>query len=131
MTQNRPFSILAILILLALAGAATIPILARSRVPAVRELHLVARGMTFYADGLETPNPTLRVRRGERLRIFLRNEDSGMAHGLGIRAWDAGTPLLRGMDEAVLDVRVPDSAGQAVYSCTPHAAMMRGTIIVE
>src|SRR5262249_19859201 len=73
--RTRPFAVLTPVLLLALAGAATIPIVARSRSAAVREVRLVARGMTFYADGGATPNPTLRVKRGEHVRIVLRNED--------------------------------------------------------
>jgi FtsP/CotA-like multicopper oxidase with cupredoxin domain len=129
--RDRAVRVLAAVALLALAGAAAAIPASRSRGAAVRELRFVARGMTFYADGGEAPNPTVRVTRGERLRIVLRNEDSGMSHGLTIRAWDAGTPLVGGTGEAVLDLVAPGTAGEAAYSCPPHAAMMRGTIIVE
>jgi plastocyanin len=131
MTQNRPFSILAMITLLALAGAATIPILARSRSGAVREVHVVVRDMAFHVDGMAGLNPTLRVKRGEHVRFVVRNEDAGIAHDLRIDAWDAGTGVLRGRAEAVLDLRAPAAAGEIASSCTPHAAMMRGTIIIE
>ena len=129
--RSRPFRVLAAVALLALAGVATIPILARSRAAAVRQIDVVVRGMTYYVDGQDTPNPTLRVKRGQRLRIVVRNQDSGMSHDLTIRAWEAGTRLLRARDEDVLELRAPDATGETAYSCTPHAAMMRGTIIVE
>ena len=131
MKRRTPFSMPAVLVLVALALAATIPLLARTRAAAVREVSVVVRGMSFYADGLADPNPTLRVKRGERLRFVVRNEDSGMAHDLSIRAWDVGTKVLKGRERDVVEFRAPEAAGEAVYACTPHSAMMRGTIIVE
>ena len=96
-----------------------------------REVTLVARGMAFYLDGdPSTPNPTLEVRAGERVRIVLRNQDRGMTHDFAVPAVAAAMSAI-GWDESgevVLDV--PDTPGTYEYVCRPHALMMRGTIRV-
>ena len=123
-----------ILLLMALAGAALIPMAVSSRPQqAVREIRLVAREMTYYVEGSSTPNPTLVVRRGEQVRILLRNSDPGMTHDVGIDAWSVRTRLLDdgGKREAAIQFQAPEHPVDAVYSCTPHSLMMRGTIRVE
>jgi plastocyanin len=134
MTQNKSrmaFGIAAAMFVGAATVAAILPRTVSSSSGAAREIRLVVRDMTYYVDGGGEANPTLRVRRGERVRILLRNEDAGMTHDFAIRAWDAGTRLIDGRGEAVSEFRVPDRAGEATYACTPHGEMMRGTIRVE
>jgi plastocyanin len=97
----------------------------------VREIRLVARDMTYYVEGQEDPNPTLRLSRGERVRIRLINRDPGMTHDFGVRAWNAATGLVANQGEAVVELTVPAKSGDASYACTPHGEMMRGTIRVE
>jgi plastocyanin len=99
--------------------------------PVPREIRLVARDMTFYLEGQDTPNPTLRVRAGEELKLVLRNEDAGMNHDFVVRSWDVASRLLEGKGEASFVFRVPDKRGSETYSCTPHSGMMRGTLEVE
>jgi len=96
-----------------------------------REIRMVARDMTFYLEGESEPNPALRVRRGERIRLVLRNEDVGMNHDLAIEAWNVSTKLLEGRGEATLRFQVSQVSGPQEYHCTPHAQMMRGAVIVE
>lgn len=96
-----------------------------------RELRLVARDMTFFIDGDNTPNPTLRFRAGELVRVVLRNEDAGMEHDFAIKNWKVGSALLDGKGETVFEFRVPDKRGPEAYSCSPHPVMMRGSIDVE
>ena len=98
---------------------------------APRELRLVVRDMTYYLDGSEEPNPTLRLRAGETVRLVLRNEDRGMKHDFTVPAWDAATPLLTGQREASLLLTAPARGARTSYHCTPHEETMRGTIIVE
>jgi hypothetical protein len=43
----------------------------------------------------------------------------------------ARTRVIDGIGEARLDFVAPASAGEAVYSCAPHGAMMHGTIRIE
>ena len=120
--------------LLALVGAAVTSIAVSSRAEhPTRDIKLVARGMTYYIEGSTVPNPTLVVGRGEQVRIVLRNGDPGMIHDFGIDAWSLRTQLVddKGKEDGVLQFRAPDRPGDTVYSCTPHAQMMRGTIRVE
>jgi plastocyanin len=97
----------------------------------VREIHLVARDMTYYVDGQNEPNPTLQVARGERVRVRLINRDPGMSHDFSVRTWNKGTSLIVNGEQAVIEFTAPDTAGEAAYACTPHGEMMRGTIRVE
>ena len=96
-----------------------------------RVIHLVVRQMTYYVNGHADPNPTLRIRRGERVRIVVRNEDSGMKHDFGIDDWQLRTRPIDGVGEARLEFVAPSAAGFVTYSCTPHGAMMHGTIQIE
>lgn len=97
----------------------------------VREIHLVARAMTFYIAGQEEPNPTLQARPGERIRIVLSNTDIGMSHDFAIRSWRVNTRLLKGKGQASIEFAVPATRGTYDYSCSPHAEMMGGTIVVQ
>jgi hypothetical protein len=96
-----------------------------------RDLRLVVRDMTFYVEGRDEPNPTLRFRAGEHVRLVLKNEDAGLDHDFTIRAWNVRTKLLEGKGQDVVTFRVPAAASSETYECTPHAQMMRGTIDVE
>ena len=97
----------------------------------VREIHLVAKDMTFYVAGQVAPNPTLHARPGERLRIVLSNTDVGMSHDFVIRSWRVNTRLLKGKGQDTIEFTVPDTRGSHLYSCSPHAEMMGGTIVVN
>ena len=119
-----------------LASAAVLPMLGGSREGAAstppREIRLVVKDMTFYLEGQDAPNPTLRVRAGEHIRLVLRNEDPGMDHDLVIQSWQVATSMLqRKGEEADVSFRVPDRTGTETYTCTPHAQMMRGSIHIE
>jgi plastocyanin len=100
-------------------------------VSAVREIRLVVRDMTFYVEGQKEPNPTLHAKAGERLRIVLSNTDSGMSHDFTIRSWRVGTRLLKGKGQDAVEFTAPANGGSQAYSCTPHAEMMGGTIVVD
>jgi len=96
-----------------------------------RKIALVAKGMAFYLEAdLQTPNPTIEVKAGERVRIVLRNQDRGMTHDFAVPTLDAAlTPI--GWNESgdvVLDV--PRQPGTYQYVCRPHSLMMQGTIRV-
>ena len=108
--------------------AALLP--AVTRTP-TREVELVVKGMAFYlASDLETPNPTIAVKGGERVRVVLHNQDRGLTHDFAVPLIDAGTKEIpwNQSDEVVFDV--PDSPGTYEYVCQPHRLMMRGTIQV-
>jgi plastocyanin len=97
----------------------------------VREIRIVARDMRFFFDGGTEPNPVLRVRRGEDVRVVFRNEDAGMKHDFTVPEWGLESRVVNGRGETSLAFRVPASTGSGTYECTPHAAMMKGTIAVE
>ena len=109
--------------------AALLP--AVTRTP-TREVTLVVKGMAFYLDSdLDTPNPTIEVKTGERVRVVLRNQDRGLTHDFAVPAIGAGTKEIpwNQSDEVVFDV--PDTPGTYEYVCQPHRLMMRGTIRVS
>ena len=94
-----------------------------------REIVLTARGMAFYLDGGDTPNPDIMVRPGEQVRFVLRNEAPGFLHDLVIP--DLGValePIAAGGSRAVV-VRIPALSAPVRYVCRPHALMMSGTIV--
>jgi heme/copper-type cytochrome/quinol oxidase subunit 2 len=112
---------------LTLAGA--IALSARASAP--RDIRMVVRGMTFYLEGSTEPNPVVRVRRGEDVRLVIRNEDVGMMHDFSVPELGLASSVLNGRSETSVTFRAPAHAGAPTDAGTPHAAMMRGTIAVE
>jgi plastocyanin len=97
----------------------------------IREIHLVARDMTFYVEGQSQPNPTLFAHPGERLRIVFRNADVGMSHDFAVRSWRVKTRVLKGKGDDAIEFTVPTTRGTFEYTCSPHAEMMSGTLVVN
>jgi len=119
------------LILIVLAGVLA-GLNARGTAAPAREILLVARNMAFHLEGGNGElNPTLQVRAGERVRIVVRNEERGVTHNFAVPGWKIQTPELRGSGTTAVEFVVPAAAGRQTYECTPHAAMMRGTIEVR
>jgi plastocyanin len=104
---------------------------ARGTGPAPREIRLVVRDMNFYVEGQADPNPTIRVRTGETIRLVLRNEDDGMRHDFAVPGWHAATARIESGQETAVTFQAPGHAGSERYTCRPHDAIMRGTILVE
>jgi hypothetical protein len=96
-----------------------------------REIRLVARGMAYVDEATGAANPTLRVKRGERIRLVLTNDDPGYSHNLVSPVLGISTPLLATGTTQSVDVVVPDVPGLSTYACGPHSAMMRGNIAIE
>jgi hypothetical protein len=119
-----------VIVVALLTVAALLPIVGRSR-ESEREVRLVAVDNTFYLVGQRTPNPTLKLRAGELVRLILRNEDDGMRHDLRIRDWNVVVPAIQGKGERDVTFRVPDVRGVASYACTPHSSSMQGSIEIE
>lgn len=117
---------------LAIVIAAAGGLLLAARTPSrAREIHVVARDMSFYVDGAAEANPTLRMRSGESIRLVLRNEDEGMTHDFAIPGIGAATKRLAAGEEASMAFRAPENRGEQPYTCRPHSRIMRGTILVE
>lgn len=87
--------------------------------------------MTFYIEGQSEPNPTLRLRAGESVRLVLRNDEAGMTHDFAVPAWRAATKRIESGEQATVTFRVPVGVTSATYTCRPHWKIMRGTISVE
>jgi plastocyanin len=117
---------LVVLVVAAVTGA----IMLSARGPAPREIHLVGRNTTFYVDGAGEPNPVLRVKPGESVRVIFRNADPGMRHDFTIPEWDVESRVVSGIGETAVTFKAPDR-GHTEYNCTPHATVMKGTIAVE
>jgi plastocyanin len=98
---------------------------------AVRDVTLVTRGMTFaLAERPDEPNPMLRFRSGERVRLMLKNEATGLSHDVAIPAWNVSVDPIPSGQVATTVFTVPDVAGPVEYLCRPHAAMMNGVVDV-
>lgn len=97
----------------------------------VREIHLVARDMTYYVDGRDERNPTLHVSPGERVRIRLINRDPGMTHDFGVPAWHVASSPIGASGEIAVEFTAPSVPADVRYACTPHGEMMHGTIHVQ
>jgi plastocyanin len=103
---------------------------ALSQQPA-REIRLVSRGMAFYLENdLRTPNPTLHLNAGERVRLVVRNDERGMTHDLAVPAAATATGLLDWNEVGEISFNVPTTPGTYEYVCRPHLLMMRGVIRV-
>ena len=111
------------------SGAARV--LPRSNAAPIQEIHLVVRNMTYYVGDSSTPNPTLHVAAGQRVRVRVSSTDVGMVHDFQIPAWNVATRLLKGKDADAVEFTVPTERGLYPYKCTPHAVMMNGSIAVE
>ena len=116
-----------VLLGLAMFVAALMPVVSES--PS-REIVLVAKGMAFHVNGNSTPNPTIELVAGERVRIVLRNEDQGMVHDLVAPRLPISFELLNWREERDVTLVVPDLPGTYEYVCQPHSLMMRGRIRV-
>ena len=95
-----------------------------------REIALVARGMAFYLPGDATPNPTIRLAAGERVRVVVRNETAGMKHDFAVDSLSAHIGPLAAGRSAAVEFTAPRQVGQHPYRCRPHARMMKGMIEV-
>lgn len=120
------------MVIAALATLAVAVVVARAGArEEVREIHLVARGMTFYLEGdASTPNPIIVINRNEQVRFVVRNETPGIDHDLAIVSLAAIPPLGAGQT-GVLDLTAPAGPGRYEYLCRPHAAMMKGVVEVR
>ena len=123
----KPYVRIGLLAVLIAVVAAVLPRIVDTR-EQVHEIRLLAKNMTYYADGSEDPNPTLRLVPGEQVRVTIRNDDRGMSHDFGIPAFRVGTGIVEFGTEKSVTFKVPDNPSAATYICTPHSAMMSGRI---
>ena len=127
---GRPVSVR---IVVAMAGVMLLSVLLPALSgPRPREVTLVVKGMAFYLEGdPDTPNPTIEVKAGERVRLVVRNEDRGMTHDFAVPAISAAMNAIEWNESGDVLLKVPDRRGTYEYVCRPHRLMMRGTILVD
>ena len=121
--------VLFIAVFIAVALTALIPAIANPRV-APREIVLVMRDMAFYLEGSDVPNPTIAVKRGEDIRLIIRNQDRGITHGFSVAALRGAIDRIEPGTTTSVSFRAPTETGQHEYVCPPHALMMRGVLLV-
>jgi plastocyanin len=132
--QITPGALIASVLLLIVSAGALMPVFGLWQPGAgapVREIRLVTRAMAFYLESdPATPNPVITVKAGERVRIVLNNLDRGMTHDFAVPALGTALKAIDWNENGVVDIDVPEQPGTYEYICRPHAAMMRGTIII-
>ncbi len=99
-----------------------------------REITMVAKNMVFSVPSLESSgeaNPTITVKRGQRVTITLRNDDAGMLHDLVIEGLDVRLEVVSCGETTRLTFTAPREPGEYVYLCSFHPRRMRGVFIVE
>jgi plastocyanin len=120
--------VIAVMVVIMVIGA-WLPVMTRT--PA-REIVLIARDMSFYLESdPATPNPSIEVKAGERVRVVLRNMDRGMTHDFALPAIGAGLDRIDWNETGDVTFDVPQARGTYEYICRPHQVMMRGSIIVR
>lgn len=93
-----------------------------------RKIVLTAEGSTFlYQD---QTNPTIRVKRGDRIKIIFRNRDPGVLHAISIPDLDVSRKDVPWKNQVTFEF-TPTSIGKYTYKCSHHLPMMKGTIVVE
>ena len=125
--RRIPGTVVAAAAALMVVGA-LLPVMTTSRVD--REVTLVARGMAFYVEGDDAPNPAITVKAGETIRVVLKNQDRGMTHDFAVPALDAAMRAIKWNESKEVTFDVPMTPGTYEYVCNPHRLMMRGAITV-
>jgi plastocyanin len=119
-------------IALVVAGGlvALLPLLAGGRAE-TREIVLVAKDMTYFLEDGNVPNPTLAVPAGARVRIVVHNADPGFTHDFSVEGLGVAMKPLDAGSKGVVEFTAPSRPGRYEYVCTPHSAMMRGSLEVR
>lgn len=96
-----------------------------------RDLVVIAKGMTFVVEGgPDDPNPVIRLRAGERVRLIFKNEAPGVLHDFYIPAWNVEVERMRAGERREVTFVVPETPGRFEYRCRPHSEMMSGFVEV-
>lgn len=112
-----------------LSTVVLVPLLAGGN-STVREVILVAQGMSFRSPGQTAENPVIHVDKGETIQLVLQNDDEGIKHDLAVPEWGVSVDALPSGAKGAVSVRVPDKPGRVEYICKRHGVMMKGIIEV-
>ena len=130
MKRNGLFSALIVIV----ASLAGVVLASMAQGTVSREITIVAKDMVFSIQSSESTgeaNPTITVKRGQKVTITLRNDDAGMIHDLIIEGLDLSLETVSYGETTRLTFTVTSEPGEYVYLCSFHPRRMRGMFIVE
>ena len=130
MKRNGLFSALIVIV----ASLAGVVLASMAQGTVSREITIVAKDMVFSiqsSDSSGEANPTITVKRGQKITITLRNDDAGMLHDLVIEGLDLSLETVSYGETTRLTFTVTSEPGEYVYLCSYHPRRMRGMFIVE
>ncbi len=121
-------------LMIAVASATGVVLASMGQSVASREITIVAKNMVFVIESPESSgqaNPTIIIKRGQKVTITLRNDDAGMLHDLVIKGLDVRLEAVSCGETTRLTFTVPREPGEYVYLCSFHPRRMRGVFVVE
>ena len=121
-------------LIIVVASAAGMVLASMAQGTVSREITIVAKDMVFFNQSTESyseANPTITVKRGQKVLIILRNDDAGMLHDLIIEGLDFSLETVSFSETTRLTFTAPTQPGEYVYLCSYHPRRMRGLFIVE
>ena len=97
-----------------------------------REVVLTGQGNAFFLAGdPQQRNPTLYLRKGQPVKLIVRNDDAErILHCFTIAGLDVKTSRNLSRGESEILSFTPGSRGNFAYACLMHP-MMTGSIVVE
>lgn len=100
--------------------------------PVPRTIVLVAKDSVFrLAEQSDKPNPPLKLKRGEPVRLIIRNDEPGeVLHCFRIGALDVKTSRDLATGETETLSFTPTRKGTFAYACLMHPAMS-GQVVVQ
>lgn len=134
MSRMRPFlpQLLILVFLGAVALALGVSLGGAAFGETALELTVRARGMAFYIDGSDAPNPALVLPADRRVRLVFVNEDRGIEHDLVLPQLDLRTRILRATgSRQTITFRTPVEPTRSRYNCSLHPAMMQGEVEIR
>lgn len=131
MGRSVPGGVVAAVVVMLAGGAVAVAMWGPPGGRPAREIRLVADGMAFYLESdPSTPNPTLTLKPGERVRIVLQNRDRGFTHDFAVPALRTALDAIDWNEDGSVLLEAPTTPGTYEYVCRPHTAMMRGRIVI-
>ncbi len=128
--RNRWVAVAAVAALVIVSWVAAMAVVRTA--PPPRNVTLVVKDMRFYLPGSDVPNPPIRVRPGETVKVVLVNEERGMLHDVAVPALGFAIEPFKGGDGARASglLEAPEEPGRHEYVCTLHLLTMRGVLEV-